>query len=133
MYESQVDRKIAVIAIHGVGDHEPFQSARAVAGLLSNLRQESGSSQYSALEEKVVRISVRPTETEQRTEALRQEGTWGPMDAVASSILRTPTALPESKVRSLSHQFMDGQLARAKDHGADSPYPTLRVDTVRQA
>lgn len=126
------DGNIAVIAIHGVGDHEAFDSGRAVSSLLANVRDSAHLPVYSDFRENLVRLNVRKTATLGRTERLAQKVTWGPMDAIANEIALTPRGLPQAGVRSLSHLFLDGQLARAKDESSDAPYPLLRLDAVRQ-
>jgi hypothetical protein len=132
MADATSKRKIAVVAVHGVGDHEPFQSARAVGNLLANIKSGTDSPRYSPFHEIVLRLNVRRTVTTGRTDKIPQAKTWGPMDALAKELAPTPRALPDAGVRSLSHLFMDGQLAGAKDESADAPYTVLRLDGVRE-
>ena len=72
----RVPQRIAVIAVHGVGDQQPFESARAIGDLLQNIdadpsplenRPEPCASppapvhpQYDPFVERTIRINVRP-------------------------------------------------------------------------
>jgi hypothetical protein len=51
-------KKVAVIAVHGISDQKPFESARAIAELLFN--QNSSTSCYAAFSERLIRIKVNP-------------------------------------------------------------------------
>jgi hypothetical protein len=52
-------KKVAVIAVHGISDQKPFESARAIADLLLNYT-DSTQSQYKHFQEKFLRIGVEP-------------------------------------------------------------------------
>jgi hypothetical protein len=52
-------KKIAVIAVHGISDQKPFESARAIADLLLN-NTDGTRSKYEHFQEKFLRIGVDP-------------------------------------------------------------------------
>jgi len=50
--------RVAVIAIHGVGDHLPEAMAKAACGLLETRQTAAGVSRYEAFRENLVRIKI---------------------------------------------------------------------------
>ncbi len=92
---------IALVAVHGVGDHLPGASAHAVADLLLRQRHPDGSPRYTSFGEEKVRLPVRP-----------------------AAMLTAPTLplVPE-------HALMHGQLDRYESTG--EPYDTIRVEGER--
>ena len=145
MSESQgAKKRIAVIAVHGVGDHEQFATAREIGDLLSNLEyQPSRTPRYSPFTEVVKRIHVRPVRVADKgpgfdwTDENRQRRTWGPMDALArAAFRREPAARPESSEPdnsedSLDHLFMKGQLIKAAGESPEDTYQCLRLQGKR--
>jgi hypothetical protein len=84
---------IAVVAVHGVGDHEPGASAHAVADLLLRQRNPDGSARYTSFGEEKVRLPVRRAATSEtpaltpehalmRGQLERYEGDAGPYDTI---------------------------------------------------
>src|SRR5438552_12487268 len=61
MNESHADapRHVAVIAVHGVADQKPRETARTIADVLSRVGDADGRSLYGAFEEVDVRVPVR--------------------------------------------------------------------------
>ncbi|MEM9276273.1 MAG: hypothetical protein AAGA80_25470, partial [Cyanobacteria bacterium P01_F01_bin.143] len=57
-------KKVAVIAVHGVSDQEPFDSARQVANLLIN-PETNPNSDYTPFLERFIRIPVNPIKINQ--------------------------------------------------------------------
>ena len=53
---SKKPSQIAVVAVHGVSDQKPFDSAKAIANMLLSLNN----TQYKAFAERFLRILVRP-------------------------------------------------------------------------
>ena len=51
---------IAVVAVHGVGEHERGASARSIADLLLRLRHTNGDVQYTSFRETPIRIPTHP-------------------------------------------------------------------------
>ncbi|MEM8719837.1 MAG: hypothetical protein AAGE84_11075 [Cyanobacteria bacterium P01_G01_bin.39] len=56
--------RIAVIAVHGVSDQQPFDSAKQVANLLINPNKFNISDKYSRFVERFIKIPVKPIEIE---------------------------------------------------------------------
>ncbi len=55
--------RVAVVAIHGVGDHQPFEMAKSVSALLEDLEdldQGRRVPRYGAFMEHAIRINVAP-------------------------------------------------------------------------
>jgi hypothetical protein len=126
---AETARRIAVVAIHGVGDHKPYESARAVANLLARLRNGAGKPLYANAQEQVQRVNIDPAQTRGRGD-YDDKWTWGPLHAMAAEVAGTPRALPDSGPESLAHLFMREQLALGEcDGGA---YRTLRVGAIRE-
>src|SRR5947209_7914441 len=55
MSSSGQHRRVAVIAIHGVADQKPHETARSIVRLLQNLRSEK----YSTFRERTLSVPVR--------------------------------------------------------------------------
>lgn len=71
-------KKVAVIAVHGISDQKPFESARAIANLLIN-HTDSTKSQYTSFQEKFLRIGVEPLKAkipEQEKENTHRKDSW---------------------------------------------------------
>src|SRR5262245_22584407 len=51
-------RCIAVVAVHGVGDHQPCASARAVGDMLAGRRIHENKPKYSVFRENLLRLKV---------------------------------------------------------------------------
>ncbi|MDQ1469781.1 MAG: hypothetical protein QOJ99_1261, partial [Bryobacterales bacterium] len=152
-------KRIAVIAIHGVGDHEQFTTAREIGDLLSNLEykpsqpdQDSSNPgtrpvntpRYAPFTEVMKRINVRPVKTHNGTEGFDwtdqtlQKRTWGPMDALARAVFQNKvkvetSAEQDNSPSSLDHQFMKGQLFKYTNKGPEDTYQCLRLEGNRVA
>src|SRR5688500_3472521 len=58
---SQPKRKrIAVIAVHGVADQSPRDSAHAIANLLLNLNRSTGHTRFTPFTEEQISVATRP-------------------------------------------------------------------------
>ena len=92
---TQDEARIAVIAIHGVGDHQPFEMARSAGDLLGNLVNPNGDATYCAFGEHFIRVPPEPVRvpdpsfvtapgvaTEDLHRAtVKEHNSWGPLDA----------------------------------------------------
>jgi hypothetical protein len=54
-------KKIAVVAIHGISDQKPYESARSIADLLLD-RTDPSQSQYAPFNERQIRLKVTPVQ-----------------------------------------------------------------------
>jgi hypothetical protein len=52
--------RVAVVAIHGVGDHPQFQTAREIGDLLLDLDEKDCEPRYVPFKERTLRLNVRP-------------------------------------------------------------------------
>lgn len=135
-------RKIAVVAVHGVGDHPQYATAREIGDLLSNLEYKPHNSpRYAPFTEVVKRINVRPVKVPAETcpiwtNAAMQQGTWGPMHALAKAVDGGKAALcrpheGDNQADSLDHLFMQGQLFEYKGEKPEDTYQCLRLEGRR--
>ncbi len=118
-------RKVAVIAVHGISDQQPFESARSMADLL--LAEEVEQSQYTPFKERKIRIPVAPLKPQaevqieeilpwkspdERGEYMRKLMTGKPIDS------DHPTAKPD-------YLFMRDQVSQYEKR---SVYETIRLE-----
>src|SRR5258706_2325933 len=137
--------RVAVIAIHGVGDHQPFDMAKSVSSLLSDLEdldQGRRIPRYSPFTEHMIRVNVAPVNVTGRGFAnevagkpgqnISEDRSWGPMGALYDSGIKVDhaaNACPDS----LDHLFLEGQLAKYKGDGPEETYEALRLEGKRCA
>ncbi len=117
-------RRIAVISIHGVGDHLPNDMAKAVARMLLSRDHD----RYSAFTETTMCAKVQPVRLKRMPTPLPAGVTaWGPMDAhrLANGPLDEAIA---TKMNSIDHVFMEGQLRGYQPSGAEDSWEFLRLD-----
>jgi hypothetical protein len=119
--------RVAVIAIHGVGDHQPFEMARAVGDMLEDLEDGPLHPRYSAFSEDWVRLNVARV----KLPDLGEEGPEKPkplglLDWLFASepLFQTVT---ESGPDCSGHVFMKRQLAGYKGERPDEPYEVLCI------
>ena len=153
-------RRVAVVAIHGVGDHPPFVTAREIGDLLSNLEYNpscpEGAAQpnhnnashpprYSSFTEVTKRIDVRPLrpgngaespETAAAMSGLTVKAEWGPMDVLEAAAYSGVVSLPPSAdsgqaLTGLDHVFMKGQIRLYKGEKPEDTYQCLRLEGKR--
>ena len=129
------DSRIAVIAIHGVGDHQAFEMAKAVGDMLEDLEDGPRQPRYGTFGEDWVRVNVAPVKVQ--VDACPAAGSakpapakgpraWGPLDALFAS-KRPVRHAAESLPDSLDHLFMEGQLSEYKGEGPEETYEVLRL------
>lgn len=121
MGEDQGKPKIAVIAVHGVADQPPHDSARAIASLLLNHNQSNQSQtqvQYTPFYESTLRIAVRPVKVSQEAPKL---------EPVNEESL-TPI---EDTLDINAHNFIWEQVHQYKGKGVKSTYETIRLEGSR--
>src|SRR5271166_4583178 len=142
---SEKVKKIAVVAVHGVGDHLPFATARDIGDLLSNLEYDKPSKtpRYVPFTEVTKRINVEPVKVDDKANGFNwnspelQRNTWGPLDAVARAVLHGNGARhsndADNPAESLDHLFMKGQLIEYKGERPEDTYQCLRLEGKRPA
>ena len=128
---------IAIVAVHGVADQPPRDSAGAVANLLLRLWR-GGASLYTSFREVPIRIPTKPAvvsnpaEAEQASRStfrmedrpgyLQQHMQAARADATMAEAAATVPDVPD-------HQFMRAQLAEYRS--AQAPYETVRLEGHR--
>jgi hypothetical protein len=136
-------KRIAVVAVHGVGDHAPFATAREIGDLLSNLEYKPDNSpRYAPFTEVVKRLNVRPVKIGDAragfnwTDHALEDNTWGPMDALARAVYQGKADVKaahdaDNEPESLDHLFMKGQLMKYKGEKPEDTYDCLRLEGRR--
>jgi hypothetical protein len=143
--EATKQRRIAVVAVHGVGDHPQFATAREIGDLLSNLEYHSkapdpppGTPRYAAFTEVMQRIDVRPVRMADRARYAQElDHPRGPMRALMERAVegrseRQPPAADNS-ADNLDHLFMKGQLIEYTGEKPEDTYQCLRLEGRRVA
>jgi len=129
------DTRVAVIAIHGVGDHQPFEMAKAVGDMLEDLEDGPRQPRYCTFGEDWVRLNVAPVKVEghafaagepDKPEPGKKRPTWGPLDMLFAAKRKVRRAAA-AQADSLDHLFMEGQLAQYKGEGPEETYEVLRL------
>lgn len=92
--------RVAVVAVHGIGQQQPRESVRAIAGLLLQLKYPGGAPRFAAFHETPLQVPVRPL----------------------------ALAPDDGKPLEQEHQFMRDQLAQYQP--ASGPYDTSRMEGV---
>jgi len=134
------NKRVAVVAVHGVGDHQPFEMAQSVAALLADIQGPAQTPRYSAFCENKCRINVSPVKVsghafqpagaQKKKHHVDEAGNWGPMD----SLLKSDAVIDRSRqsdTQSLDHLFMEGQLSQYKSEGPEDGYEVLRMEARR--
>lgn len=125
--------RVAVIAIHGVGDHLPEEMAKAAGGMLESRQTPAGDSRYEAFRENPIRVKtggvkLRP----EHSGAWHGKRAWGPLDELRMS--GTPAAAAAvAQKDSIDHLFMEGQLSGYEGQGPEDTCEFLRLEGVRKA
>src|SRR5271169_5453438 len=105
--------KIAIVAIHGVGDHQPCEMANGVGDLLEDLEDRHGP-RFCPFGETKIRINVSPVVITGKVD--NRQRTWGPMGNLYESG-REIKHSSAAETDSLDHLFLEGQLAEYKPEG----------------
>ena len=147
---------IAVVAVHGVGEHERGSSARSIADLLLRLRHPNDDAQYTSFRENALRIPTRPAVVAPKPKTTKRGSIFDELshylrDELASTdpsmmdTMPSPTELPPSAAEAAAggrptyrssesrwgryapeYDFMRGQLEDYRSSG--DPYDTLRLE-----
>jgi hypothetical protein len=132
-------KRIAVLAVHGVGDQAPMDSARKVADLLASLERE-GRVQYTPMHEEALHVPVRPMWAEREAPDDGDSSLSGRLrSALAGDQRRASYTHPRTDARTagprrdLSLELMDEQLRGYERGGPSATLQTLRLKSVRRA
>ncbi len=123
---------IAVVAVHGVGEHAPSSSAHSVADLLLRL-QDRDAAQYTAFHERPLRVPTKPAVVHPEPHSSRAEPVRRSIFTEQSAYVleqQTKDAVRRSDAGGLpEHQFMRAQLEHYRSSG--TPYETVRLEGER--
>lgn len=112
--------RIAVVAVHGIGQQKPGDSVRAIAGLLLRLRHADGSSRFSSFREVPLQVPV------------RKVGISPPGDSTSAQPAPHPAPGGHDPGRvefTRDYDFMRQRLEAYE--GSEEPYITTRVEGLR--
>ena len=146
--------RIAVIAVHGVGDQQPLATARAIGDLLQAIdvdtRLDDGcavspstaagaaEARYDPFSERMLRINVRPVVIRKDEASDVDAGdTSGPFHAWVHRERRRRTnatgssEMPDAYDAHVAHQFMRGQLQGYQGEDPEDTYETIRLEGKR--
>jgi hypothetical protein len=126
------DRRIAVVAIHGVGDHQPSEMAKSVGDILEDLENGPLHPRYCTFGESAIRLNVAPVKVpgHATSPGVAKPRSWGPMDALYQQRREVRNSV-ENRPDSLDHLFMKGQLEHYKGDGPEQTYECLRLEGKR--
>jgi hypothetical protein len=125
--------RVAVIAIHGVGDHPRFEMARSITNILADLEIHPLDPRYCAFGESTFDLNVAPVVVPRAAHAAQASGrAWGPLDRLYRSRVNVDKAVDANR-DSLDHRFMEGQLKDYKGEGPDDTYRVLRLEGKRKS
>jgi hypothetical protein len=125
-------KRIAVIAIHGVGDHQPEEMAKAVGAMLQTRQEPGGADRYSALKQKVIGVRIEPVEVSDDCPITTGKKVWGPLDALRLAGHKVAPATATLR-NSIDHVFMEGQLSGYVSLGPEDSCEFLRIEGTRKA
>ena len=132
--ESEKRNRVAVVAIHGVGDHPQFQTAREIGDLLQDLDEKHCEPRYVPFKERTLRLNVRPVKVTPPDHA-DDPSRWGPLDSMARAAVRDKAMILESSAEhstdTVDHKFMASQLAGYKGEKPENTYETIRLEGSR--
>jgi hypothetical protein len=137
-------RRIAVIVVHGVGDQQPFESARAIGDLLQNIDMDMTvldhrpapcasppsevAPRYDPFLERTFRINVRPVVIRDADEPAQDAGARGPFHRWVDTQRQTPDKATDDAAW---YAFMRGQLRCYHGDGPEETYETIRLEGRR--
>ena len=136
------DKRIAVIAVHGVGDQAPFETAHRIGDLLQSLNAgepaaaspaedsppQSESPAYYPFHEDTIRLDVRPTVVHPDGDVWQDSGIRGPFDAWVKRTFRRKASVSDDEIW---YQFTRGQLAGYHREDPENTYETVRMEGER--
>src|SRR5437016_360583 len=112
--------RVAVIAVHGISDQNPGETATAISGLLANLQTSAGAPAYAPFARTDVRIPVRRLDVPAATAT-------GRTFAQRAHILRTTHTEPPD----VGFEFMKSVLANYEIDGPDETFDTTVLSSAR--
>jgi len=108
--DSTTRKRIAVIAVHGVADQQPEETANTAANLLLHMQGEGAPARYHGFKTHRLRIAHR-----------------------AVKLVKPAPAVPGDPSEQCQHQFLRGQLEKFEEPNPGATYETIRNEGVRVA
>ena len=152
--DATIDRRIAIVAVHGVGDQLPMASARAIGDLLQNLNvngDANGNSEsscavpprsehpkYDPFLERTLRINVRPVVIHREASSWEDSARgpfheWVTAQRKTEGTRRSKTAADADRYDTdISMQFIRGQLRCYHGDTPEDTYETIRLEGLRR-
>src|SRR5215475_7738231 len=141
-------QNVAVIAVHGVGEHKPFDTVHAIGDLLQDLDQDrppltdtpappaarhAASASYDPFIERTIRINVRPVVVSDGG-GPDTSGIRGPFHDLVARKSKSNRAgeSPALEDDDLSFEFMRGQLRNYRGDDPADTYQTGRLEGRRR-
>src|SRR5438270_4075068 len=123
-------KRIAVIAVHGVADQRPTETAHAIAGLLANLDNAAGPL-YAPFRERRVDVPVRRLDVPRRREASGAFYNRAPQLRERRCLTIDVGGDHPTKEFDAGLEFMASQLADYAVHGPDETYRAIVLEGSR--
>lgn len=127
---SPVEKRVAVIAVHGVSDQQPYDSAQAIADLLLQQRPE-----YSQFQEQKLRLTIKPVQiSTKKPDSKTPKMTVGVWCDERGGFLRqaldqsTPSTTSPTEPDA-SHRFL---LDQVSEYHQESIYETICLKGLRK-
>ena len=120
--------RIAIIAVHGVGNHQPRASAHAIGELLLRVPRD-GASPYTSFKEECIALPTRPVPELPVGHADTAQEKWKKKSGRTFSE-RPPAEVPPYK-DPVDIEFMRAQLASYSSERSDGDYDTVRLEGRR--
>jgi len=140
MESAKKKKRIAVIAVHGVGDQMPFETAHRIGDLLQDLNigekpcvdppppASQQSPAYYPFHEETIRVNVRPTVVREHLKLPKTAKARGPFDAWVNDCLREQGQVQDEQIW---YQFTKGQLSGYEGDKPEDTYQTVRMEGSR--
>jgi hypothetical protein len=137
--DSKKIKKVAVIAVHGVGDQQPFDTAHRIGDLLQDLNVGQTPNQkapaaaeqhpvYYPFHEETIRVDVRPIVVKNRLELAHSEEARGPFNTWVKQCLKEGKHPTDDSVW---YEFARGQLSAYRGDDPEDTYQTVRMEGRR--
>jgi hypothetical protein len=133
-------KKIAVVAVHGVGDQMPFETAHRIGDLLQDLNigyspgeppPPPASPQcpvYYPFREHTLRVDVRPTVVGDATKQVQRRESRGPFNSWVKHCLNQDVTVDDDEIW---YEFTKGQLSGYEGDDPENTYQTVRMEGSR--
>jgi hypothetical protein len=149
---NEPNRRVAIVAVHGVGDHPPGETARQIAEFLIQHDRKRGQSQYTPLIDEDIEIPIKPVRDEHPFVSKDKKGvvkvvTEAPLSRLQGAFNERPDYMvalqrgeklitkDDGTERDVDHDvtFIKQRLMDYKDPEHPNPYKTKRFCSKRKS